>query len=395
MDPALGSESRKNLWRNSAEWVASGECRLVVLTAVHDMLDRPGVPDTQMAYFDGRVDYRSEGATYSDDVNDDSGLVMYDPEIAGTMSPDGTTLTLYDPAGYDEAYLVEVLIHEVQHDADQHRPGEAFQPERPAGGTAPLAAYAGFQTEFRAYWFETPEGSQGDEWPSSSEPVREQLSLTARRPGPDRRYGTADDTQVHRVTRLQNARQEAIVRHLVGEPRPDGDWRSDEGWVHPYAYVPHYICLDPRFAEMVDDFARPVGGNALNSVRIQALSEAVAARDPARIAAACDALDDADRVYLDAPVMAAPFWSQVERELAGPGFSRDRARIVAAVTGREAPWSGDGGTYRVVAGDNLSRIAARTLGDAARAEEIAVVNPERVRDPDLIREGDDLRLPIP
>ncbi|MCB9542190.1 MAG: hypothetical protein H6703_07065 [Myxococcales bacterium] len=319
VDPALGSESRKNLWRNSAEWVASGECRLVVLTAVHDMLDRPGVPDTQMAYFDGRVDYRSEGATYSDDVNDDSGLVLDDDDTAGALSKDGTTLTMIDPAAHSDAFLVEVLIHEVQHDADQHRPGEAFQPERPGGAVAPSWAYGQFQSEFRAYWFETPEGTQGDRWPSSSEPVREQLSLTARLRGPDGRYDTADDQQVHRTTRLQNARQEAIVRHLIDEIRPDGDWLVDQKWVHAYAYVPHYFCLDPAFADMVDGFARPVGGNALNSVRIQALSEAVAARDSARIAAACDALDDADRVYLDAPVSAGPFWSQVERDLAGPG----------------------------------------------------------------------------
>ncbi|MCB9542189.1 MAG: LysM peptidoglycan-binding domain-containing protein [Myxococcales bacterium] len=66
------------------------------------------------------------------------------------------------------------------------------------------------------------------------------------------------------------------------------------------------------------------------------------------------------------------------------------------MTGRDAAWSGDGGRYSVVAGDTLSRIAARTLGDPHRAEEIAVVNPERVRDdPNAIREGDELRLPLP
>lgn len=395
VDPALGIESRKNLWRNSAEWVASGECRLVVLTAVHDMLERPGVPDTEMAYFDGRVDYRSEGATYSDDVNDDSGLVMATQDTGGTLSHDGRTLMLVDPAVRSEADLVELLIHEVQHDADQHRRGEAFQPERPAGSVAPTWAYAQFQSEFRAYWFENPEGTRSDRWPSSSDPARQQLSLTARHPGPDRAFDTIDDRLLHRVTRFQNARQEAIVSHLIGELRSDGEWLVDGEWVHDYAYVPHYFCLDPRFAEMVDGFTRPVGGNALNSVRIKALSDAVAARDSGRIAAACDALDAADRGFLDAPVAAEPFWSQVERDLAGPGFSRDRARIIAAVTGRNAHWSGDGGRYRVIAGDTLARIAARTLGDPDRAEEIAVVNPERVRDPNMIREGDELRLPIP
>lgn len=395
VDPALGIESRKNLWRNSAEWVASGECRLVVLTAVHDMLERPGVPDTEIACFDGRVDYLSEGATYSDDVNDDSGLVKHNPDTHGMLNEDGTSLLLVDPSAHSDAYLVEVLIHEVQHDADQHRTGEGFHPARPASAVAPAWAYGQFQSEFRAYWFETPEGSQSDHWPSSSEPVREQLHLSARRRGPDGRYDTADDQQVHRTTRLQNARQEAILRHLIGEIRPDGDWLVDQKWVHDYAYVPHYFCLDPAFAAMVDGFARPVGGNALNSVRIQALSAAVAARDSGRIATACDALDGADRVFLDGPVSAGPFWAQVERDLAGPGFSRERALIIAAVTGHDASWSGDGGRYSVVAGDTLTRIAARTLGDPHRADEIAVVNPERVRDPNTIQEGDELRLPIP
>jgi nucleoid-associated protein YgaU len=51
--------------------------------------------------------------------------------------------------------------------------------------------------------------------------------------------------------------------------------------------------------------------------------------------------------------------------------------------------------HTVSEGDTLSRIAARELGDADRWPEIAHLNPDVAADPDLIHPGDVLQLPTP
>lgn len=50
-------------------------------------------------------------------------------------------------------------------------------------------------------------------------------------------------------------------------------------------------------------------------------------------------------------------------------------------------------TYTVVAGDSLSKIAQRELGDASRWREIHEANRDTIKDPDLIHPGQVLKIP--
>ena len=52
-----------------------------------------------------------------------------------------------------------------------------------------------------------------------------------------------------------------------------------------------------------------------------------------------------------------------------------------------------GRTYTVVAGDSLSKIAQRELGDAGRWRAIYDANRDTIKDPDLIHPGQVLKMP--
>jgi nucleoid-associated protein YgaU len=55
-----------------------------------------------------------------------------------------------------------------------------------------------------------------------------------------------------------------------------------------------------------------------------------------------------------------------------------------------APMSG---TYVVVAGDSLSKIAKRQYGNASKWRTIYEANRETIKNPDLIHPGQELRIP--
>jgi nucleoid-associated protein YgaU len=50
-------------------------------------------------------------------------------------------------------------------------------------------------------------------------------------------------------------------------------------------------------------------------------------------------------------------------------------------------------TYTVVAGDNLSKIAKKFYGDAAKWKSIFEANRDTVKNPDLIHPGQVLKIP--
>jgi hypothetical protein len=397
MDEALGPNSRKNLWRNTAQWLDAGNAKVVVLSPIHDPGPRAAISNGQTGFFDTRVDYKSNAATYSDDVTNNTGLEISETNILGTMSTDGGTMTIVDPQKQSEALLIETLIHEVQHDADQHQTGKAFEAQPPTGATAPAWAYNGYQTEFRAYWLENPEGAQADSWPAASDPVGSQITVTANKPGPDGTFGTADDVLIGTVTTaLTNARQEAILNHLISPNRANGDWYANNDWTQSYAYVAYYMCSDAKFAQMVNSYDKPASGNALNSIRIQALSDAVAAKAFDPIKKAADELDGADVAFLKDRAGSKPFWDQVARDLTGIAYAAHSLYINGVVNLGAAPAPiADGGSYTVVAGDTLGKIAARTLGDANRYPEITALNRGLIKDKNVIHPGWTLRLPKP
>jgi nucleoid-associated protein YgaU len=58
-----------------------------------------------------------------------------------------------------------------------------------------------------------------------------------------------------------------------------------------------------------------------------------------------------------------------------------------------APTVPGGRTYTVVAGDSLSKIAKKQLGDANRWREIHQLNADTIENPDLIHPGQVLKIP--
>ena len=59
-----------------------------------------------------------------------------------------------------------------------------------------------------------------------------------------------------------------------------------------------------------------------------------------------------------------------------------------------APSAAAGGrTYTVVAGDSLSKIAKKLLGNATRWREIHALNKDVIKNPDLIHPGQVLKIP--
>jgi len=58
-----------------------------------------------------------------------------------------------------------------------------------------------------------------------------------------------------------------------------------------------------------------------------------------------------------------------------------------------APATSAGRTYTVLKGDNLSKIAQRLYGDAAKWRTIYEANTDIIKDPNLIHPGQVLKLP--
>ncbi len=404
VDPGQGFNSRANLLRNSAQWIDEGQADMFVLSPTHDSHLRPSTGSSGIAYFDTRVDWKGSGADYDDTLDasgqatNDDGLDIADPSILGGMASDGRTLTLYDPLGQGESVIVETLIHEVQHDADQSGSGQPWSVTPPASDpasleNAPAWAYNSYQSEFRAYWMENPEGSASDNFESSSDTAVDALTVTVVDQGPDQATGGGDDVTVSVTTNFKNRRQQSIFQQLW-DTVPGNvywDWTLAGGsgdWTTTYGYVPYYYAMDPNFKKMVDDYAQPASGNLINSPRIQALSEALATGDIARVQAAVQDLDALDLTYLSDRNQSQPLWDQARSSLS----ATDLAAFEGMIQAPNGPWQPERVT--VQRGDTLWSLAARYLGDASRWREIHDRNREVIGDdPDLILPGTVLELP--
>ena len=403
-DPTAGYNSRVNLLKNTCEWVDKGEAKLYVLTPVHDAHLRPACPANKNAYFDTRVTYDQSGADYNDALDsagaatNDTGLDFKFPAVAGTMDTDGITMMLIDPESFSEGDIVHFFIHEVQHDADQHGSGDAWEnTSAPVSAanlmTAPRWAYNNYSSEFRAYWMMNPEGSTADFFKPSSDTNVSDITITATFVGADKAIGGSDDVIASQTTAFSNARQEGIFKWMFRGGRSDTvylTWNSAKGkwgWSQSYGYLPHYYAHDSAFKAFVDSYTQPVGGNLINSVRIQKLSEAI---DAGRITPELNDLDALDYSYLNDRTQSKPFWDHANTKLSWVLFPM----LEAAIASKIVPTAPSRDFVEVVSGDTLSSIAERYLHKAERWHEIYDLNKEAIGDnPDLIQVGQQFLLP--
>lgn len=398
--PSADPTDRRVRLRNTAQWIVGEHAQVTLLTRTHDAHLRSGVDKRDALWFQSARTLEKGPGTFrpADDGTDDrTGLRVLPRSSRGVMGQQGTKLEVFGPTSRHD--LEETLIHEVQHDADQSSDNEHgvahFREDAdkviPGGDVDARKAgswvYNRYKTEFRAYWI----GAEIDGDPKGR---------------PDNRVVLAeyDGDFKHVLTSFKNERQSAIFWHMHRGGLADDKWlRDDQSWSPRNAYAEffHYYCFDPQFRGMVDKLAAPVGGNLVNSVRIQALSDAIASGDAARIQAAVRALEDADRAFLADKKASAPFWDHAIRyspsfvtlddvlevvDAPIPETAADEASPDAAAEARATTWT-------VRRGDTLGKIAVATLGDAKRWPEIHRLNRDKIRDPNRLRRGMVLQLP--
>ncbi len=145
--------SSKAIEMNTAEWFTSNAMPFYVATKTHDSPERAKnlmKNDDYFAYF-GEVDsgktFPNPSATYADDVKDYNGCNMI-PKSTNARVVHGN-LSIYDPIarGQSKNAIKELLIHEVQHLADQHEEEEIHDSPDNVDD-----AWTGYKTEFRSYW---------------------------------------------------------------------------------------------------------------------------------------------------------------------------------------------------------------------------------------------------
>lgn len=368
-DPEAGPDSRPTLLHNSVEWLDEGEANLVILSPTHDGAQR-GVAAGNQAYFDTRAAWGAD-ATYDPTLDsagkakNNGGITTAPAGVLGSM--DGTELRLFQPAARSETDLIATVIHEVQHDADQHGPGAAMD-----GGTAPETAPIGtasdkyhekYRSEFRAYWLQDPPGSEKDWFAAPDVPIQSQFGVSASVNGAVQTVAT--DFAIER--------QADIFRQLMGTPPSNLVWFDPISQIAlvPYGWAAYYYVTDPAFKLMVDTFVEVESGNPVNSVRIQALSDAIEQGDEGAIDQAVAALDGVDRAALYDLWVTDPFWRRAVEMLGEE--AAESVRLAATETRDEAP-ADDEGTVAVQRGETLVDLAERFLGDPERAAELAELN---------------------
>jgi nucleoid-associated protein YgaU len=152
----------------------------------------------------------------------------------------------------------------------------------------------------------------------------------------------------------------------------------------------YYYAVDATFKAIVDAYSTPVSGNAINSPRIQDLSDALAAGVAADVWTAVAALDALDQGYLADHAASQPLWDQAQAALSAADYTRFQNEVGQAVAG---PYID---SYTVVKGDTLYDIADRILYNASRWEEIYKMNKGVIgNNPNRIKEGTRLVLPLP
>ena len=321
---AGGVRDMPTLFHNSCQWIQTGKASMVVLSRTHDSATRKA---GFHAYFDKQVKYPATGGDYAEQpsAGDTANIVYAPPDWLGGMQ--GHELTLIDTASQSNDGLKSTIVHEVQHDADQSTWMRTLEPppgrvEGSPGRTGADALgsasrYNNYQSEFRAYWIGTEEGSPQDHLGSSKNPATNNRPVTWTNP-----QGRA----FSQATNFKNERQEKIFRHLLRSY----DWLQ----------IPETYTQDAAYRSMVDSFAQPVGLNLVNSTRIQELSEALKKCDPSMDASApeiqkllgkANVLDITDRAFLIDRASSERFWTQARRALSRKMFEELERNIDPAL----------------------------------------------------------------
>lgn len=267
---AAWKTSADPLTKNTAEWLepaapGTAKNQLNVLTTTHDSAARARAHGhkNEVAYFGDDVPYPSDAATYGAHIDSERGIHYAPPTVDGQHL--GRRIWIM-PQLAGAVRIREILVHEVQHDADRHDKEPGY------GGSGADEAWNRYKTEFRAYY---TDGSNAGSMVS----------------------GTATDV------RFDNLRQQQVFNHLWSSP-------VYASWLGP-AYNRNKKVGGRPFQDLVHGYMRPEGVNLTNSPRIDDLFNALSRCKPGHksvadsplkeLKAAALALDPSDRTSIAGP----------------------------------------------------------------------------------------------
>jgi len=343
-DPSKGFEDPDNLLQNSLQWLpapgesagASAQISLTILSPTHDKDTRDS--SQGRAFFDPRVEYPAIGGDYPADsaIKTDSGLKFKSRTLQGAeATTEFKSVKIFTDIFLDFDALRKILIHELQHVADQSTPSTSMH----FGSSNPLLAAVeeAYKTEFRAFWIQPeptppPRGafvpSVSQNFGSSQEPASNTQAVTVKDSG-SCKLCTAGKQTVR--TKFKNNKQEKIFWYLLEE------YKFDQ-------FDCFYIC-SPDFRDMANNFVVPESVNLVNSVRIQALSDALqgctqqmSLGDLAllRVITTAKDLDAIDRQFLR-DQRSRPLWSLANVHLPGDLLGMITSLIKTGKMVSEAP----------------------------------------------------------
>ncbi|MFO0748398.1 MAG: hypothetical protein U1F43_22450 [Myxococcota bacterium] len=294
--------------RNACQWIESGKGHVVALTPTHDSETRD--PKQGLAMFDPSVAWPAAGGDYPLDP-----ATTTDPRLCYTTGEDGYQEgdTLYVVGHPSEAKLRHTLVHEVQHQADDHEHAPAEVGDESWGGG--VAMYA---SEYRAYFLQD---AQTHRFGDLTKPAQNDGFIykgAVKRPG----QAKAELLDCHVETHFANEVQENIFHHL----------RTTAG----YEWVAARYTVDDAFRKAVDAATMPSSVNLVDSPRVADLLQALGACKPAlkakapelaAVHAAAAALDAYDRSFLADAALARPFWERAKAALS----AKELAALEASV----------------------------------------------------------------
>ncbi len=318
-DTSKGTSDPNTLLLNSVQWIDTKAIKkFTVMTPTHDYDTRRR---GEFAYFDWRVQHPNIGGDY-DATPPPSGAdpgVQYktDQNVAATAFFDELTFfTSMEPISADD--FRRNLVHEVQHVADQVGGRAALS----IGVKSDLArTIDSYQAEFRAFWVQPALAAQPgvfvqryENFGSSQTPATNPGPVYANPIGKCQDFcvtpaGSTNSSQCQKKcdvtnsgpTQFRNEKQQNIFYYLVEKYRDD-------------RFDCFYVCV-PEFRKMVHEFSHPTGENLVNSVRIEALIQALEQCKPSMsisnpeiqaVIAAAKNLDPVDRLFLKEVKKAAP-----------------------------------------------------------------------------------------
>lgn len=213
-------------WPNACEWLDSGLTSLHALTETHDSSSRATANGKvgKKAMFGIDTKVPNDSGYQEKDLKDQSNIYFANPSWLGFRSSGNPSkVIIINPSQKSKDSVQETIVHEVQHDSDKHDHD----------------AFSRYSTEFRAYWID---GTYRSKSPTS---------------------GSAKTTKANdgtEITGFDNERQLTIFLHLYNSTS--------------YSYVKN-SWSDSDFQEKVWSMKMAEGVNTINSVRINAMYEAV------------------------------------------------------------------------------------------------------------------------